>query len=474
MNDIYKYLFPFEKVPLDAKILIYGAGKVGREYLRQLLLTHYCNLVGIVDKNAQNINNMPVPVYLPDDINRVSFDYIVIAIMDQMHVAEIMHSLREMGYQSDCIIPAMTRIERENVFRLHENDERALPDLAFQKTNLSIAVRMGWHLGDCIQRKAAFVELAKAFSGCLIDIYVENGTFVKSIYKDQDQLNAIVEGKNDIFQAKKTKYILAITLSFELQINHVDYSLEQVIPDDWRCKLHLLENSCNTYGLRPLLETPSRILCERALYKKWNCYQFYNYCSLIDVKSTKVGIPMDKAFEAEFSSMGMNKYITLSYGNSTIIKGTESINSRQWSLKYFQRFIELFKVKYPAISIVQIGDENSIALAGADFYVLGKNLELVKYVLRGAIFHLDTEGGLMHLATQLGTMCIALFGPTQVQLFGYKENINIVSEKCNGCYYLYDNQFQCARGLEQPECMYSIFPEIVMEKADEYLKSCSF
>ena len=81
------------------------------------------------------------------------------------------------------------------------------------------------------------------------------------------------------------------------------------------------------------------------------------------------------------------------------------------------------------------------------------------------------EGGLVHLATNLGTKCVVLFSPTQPNIYAYPNNINIVYATCNGCYGLYENGYACARGLEKPECMYSITPEMVMEKIAEYIDS---
>ena len=126
--------------------------------------------------------------------------------------------------------------------------------------------------------------------------------------------------------------------------------------------------------------------------------------------------------------------------------------------------------RFPGLTIVQIGDRNALELVGADRRILGQSLEVAKYVLKHSLLHLDIEGGLMHLATQLGTKCIALYGPTQVELFSYPQNINIVAETCRGCYTLYENSYACARGLDRPECMYSITPERVLAAAENYLE----
>ena len=58
-----EYLFPFALVPRGKKILLYGAGKVGRVYAKQLLKSNYAELVGFVDRYASSYNKMIVPVY---------------------------------------------------------------------------------------------------------------------------------------------------------------------------------------------------------------------------------------------------------------------------------------------------------------------------------------------------------------------------------------------------------------------------
>ena len=97
-------------------------------------------------------------------------------------------------------------------------------------------------------------------------------------------------------------------------------------------------------------------------------------------------------------------------------------------------------------------------------------MELVAYTLKKSLLHIDIEGGLVHLATQMRTKCIVLFGPTQEEYFGYEENINIKAGSCHDCYGMYLDQSKCARHMEKPECMYSITPEMVMKSVREHLE----
>ena len=64
MNE--EFLFPFEKVRKGARVLIYGAGEMGQAYVRQLLITGYCKVIGMLDRNYSQYKNTLVPVYAPN------------------------------------------------------------------------------------------------------------------------------------------------------------------------------------------------------------------------------------------------------------------------------------------------------------------------------------------------------------------------------------------------------------------------
>ena len=80
MENAYKYLFPFEKVPQGAAIVIYGAGILGQEYLKQIKITNYCRVIGFADKNFMEYKNASFPVYAPEKIENLKFDFVVVAI----------------------------------------------------------------------------------------------------------------------------------------------------------------------------------------------------------------------------------------------------------------------------------------------------------------------------------------------------------------------------------------------------------
>ena len=97
MHNQYIYLFPYEKIPYGSKILIYGAGDVGQEYLRQMLITRYCDVVGFLDRAHEIYPQMVVPIYPPDEVGRLSFDYVVLAFKMGVHVRAVTQTLVDFG-----------------------------------------------------------------------------------------------------------------------------------------------------------------------------------------------------------------------------------------------------------------------------------------------------------------------------------------------------------------------------------------
>ena len=464
MVQKYIYLFPFEKIPYNSKVLIYGAGDVGQEYLKQIIATGYCEILGFVDYAYDRYPAMIVPIYSPEQIAYIQYDYIVLALKTGIYIQEIMQTLLSQNISKEKIVYIGSR--KEIPILLEEssiNTERK--SFAFEKECLAIALKYGPGLGDCIVKKKLFEEFVNASPHCLIDIYAPTaGDYIKSIYGKHPNLNLVIDDGGAMYAQNANRYAFAMQVFFVL---HIDYiNLHKI--ENWSAalavKIKLLKQRCEEYKLTPFPPSQNKLHFERMRYIGANYFTSFSYRDVFDIKDTIISIPMVKEIEETFLQLGLGRYITINYGNGSAVQQTATV-AKQWPLKYFNDFVKLFKEEYPYIDVVQLGTGNAFKVTSVDHYILGESLELSKYVLKNALFHLDIEGGLVHLATQLGTKCIVLFGPTPADFFGYKQNMNIVSEKCSGCYCLYDDINQCARNLKEPECMYSITPDIVMKAA---------
>ena len=471
MSDKYIYLFPYEKVPKDSRIIIYGAGDVGQAYLEQLLITRYCDLLFFVDRYFKNYPPMVVPVYSPEKVKEYDFDYILIAMKTGVYVEDIKNTLKSFGIPTQKIIYQGIRNNLESLVINDYKNIEINKGAAYALSPLSIAIKMGPNLGDAIVRKKLFCEIVGMAPESIVDIYTPGGAkFIKSCYGDEPNLGLVIDDGGAMYAANQKKYGVAISISFMIRIDYVNYDkLYGINPLFAEAMIKHMERH-EEYGLSLFPSTQNRIHIERAIKLGRNYYTAYNYTGIFKINDNIVKIPMCDNYKSEYYNLRLGKYITFNYGNGSSKKGNKEIINKQWPKEYFESFIEKFKNKYPFISVVQVGDSNTDKIINADRYVLGQDLELVKYVLKGTIFHLDTEGGLVHLASQLGSKCVVIFGPTQCEFFGYPQNINIISKKCSGCNALYTD-FRCAKGMERPECMWGLTPEVVMDQVEDVLEN---
>lgn len=472
MENRYIYLFPYEKIPKGSKILIYGAGDVGQEYLKQMILTKYATVNGFVDRAWDKYPKMIVPIFSPDQIGSLVFDYIVLAFKMENFANDVKKILINRGISEKQIIFQGARRKSIPILveKLSANEVYAEKAYAFETAPVSIALKYGPGLGDAIIKKQLFMAITKIAPMAKIDIYGPNASvWIPAIYRDMPNLNRAIDDGGALFVDNQEKYGLSMSIFFMIQINYVKYDLLDEQCPKLAAMARQIETANASYNLSIYPATQNAIHFARSIFHGWNCYTLYNYTGAFQLKSMQVPIPLDPQQEKIFRQMHLKDYITINYGNGMSSKGQKQIISKQWPKEYFEKLAGLLKQVYSGVQIIQLGDSSAEKLLNVDRYILGENLELVKYVLKGSHLHVDIEGGLVHLATQLSTKCVCILGPTQKELFAYPQNINIVSEKCHGCYSLYDNTYQCARGLEKPECMYDLTPEKVMEKIQQNL-----
>lgn len=104
-NDYFyrrDFLFPFEKVPKKARIILYGAGAVGKTYYKQLEKSEYCREVLWVDRDAEVLGDDRVKNI--DCIDNSDYECIVIAIENRNTCNAIREWLIQKGIAEEKII----------------------------------------------------------------------------------------------------------------------------------------------------------------------------------------------------------------------------------------------------------------------------------------------------------------------------------------------------------------------------------
>lgn len=163
---------------------------------------------------------------------------------------------------------------------------------------------------------------------------------------------------------------------------------------------------------------------------------------------------------------GLNKcrYITLQCGMGYY--SGDVISTREWPIDKFNSLIKLMKKKYPDIKIVQVGSAKDLRM-NSDIDLCGvTNFDEFLAILKNAVLHIGGESGCVHMRH---FMCakpsVVLFGPTNKDFYGYKENLNISSEICPGCEWLHSGwQKYCCISGDKPKCMMKLTPEFVFKQ----------
>ena len=149
---------------------------------------------------------------------------------------------------------------------------------------------------------------------------------------------------------------------------------------------------------------------------------------------------------------------------------------KAWSLKSCGDIIPKLKKRFPEYKLLLLGlhERQAPNPEGCDLNLIGKtSLEQVKVLLKHAACMVDNEGGMVHLRHALhGGPSVVMFGPTAPELFGYSENINLVSGACKQwCEWLFENwMYKCARTMESNHpCMEAITTDDVLEAVSKIL-----
>lgn len=98
-----RYLVPFDQVPPKSRVVLYGAGKVGKAYYKQINELGYCDIIAWVDKQKKQSEGIEISNC--EVLKDRGFDYVLIALKSKEAAEEIAQMLRkEYDVKSDRII----------------------------------------------------------------------------------------------------------------------------------------------------------------------------------------------------------------------------------------------------------------------------------------------------------------------------------------------------------------------------------
>ncbi|MDR0753194.1 MAG: hypothetical protein LBE95_00795 [Holosporaceae bacterium] len=153
--------------------------------------------------------------------------------------------------------------------------------------------------------------------------------------------------------------------------------------------------------------------------------------------------------------------------------------TKLYPAEQFQTLISQIKNQYHDIVIINVGarkrENNDLKV---DIDLVGKTtFDEALVLLKHAVLLIAPEGGMVHSNHAVNGTSLCIFGPTIPQIYGYAENINVRSDYPDVCKYgcewstgLYP-YWTCIVDFDDKKgkCMTSLKPQYVFEKAKEYL-----
>lgn len=452
-------MFPFDLVPFNSNILLYGGGQCGKDFYNQIKKMQWCNIISIIDQRNENEFFFNIPIIHVDQIpSSDQYDQIVLAIADKDTKNILTTSLLKLGISKEKIVCPEERfcVKCSESMWVENNIKDKLLQIAIISRDKA--------LGNTIMNLKQYQALNSFELPCQIDVYSGNAKVTESIFFNQDNLRCIYDIKT--LYGKENKYDLIIQAGYIISIiqavkTRLDKLAPCLIPIVTKLHEEEIKNEKMMIG-----KSQHAVFSKIAKVREKNCFTISDMSNELGINNKNVDVYLNEDFLNGYERLNLNKqYITFHHGADENGGGTRQ--TKVWPSNYHEKFNRFFKEKYPHIELIQLGGNESERVAGADRYIWGENLEIVKYILKNSLMHIDCEGGLVHLATQLGTKCTVLFGPTDIDFYGYSQNLNISPKKCGNCMGATENwRTECIIS-NKPECMYSITPEYVIEKIEK-------
>lgn len=344
---------------------------------------------------------------------------------------------------------------------------------AFESDEVSFAFYSVGGLGDAIIARKVFNAIVEIVPNCLVDYLCQekrHEIFAQAFFGDSKNLNRLLTSQEYMTNAQKYDAALYVGGCHAIILEKVNADrLQAMAPNFLQALINIQNyNKNNVFSVGGWgTSVAFRNMISAKILNK-NCYDFLSCDGALPIRDNKVTIPLRPEFKPAFDNLKLNNYITFYTDISENRKNNPK--NKSWPVRYFVEYVARMKKRFPAVEIVQCGGNEDVKVENADRHLLGTGLELTKYILANSLLHIGCEGGLVHLATALGTKCLVLFGANTVEYVGYNQNINIVSDVCYPCMYTLPDYTLCLRGLKEPACMAGITPQLVCEITCNYLK----
>jgi lipopolysaccharide biosynthesis glycosyltransferase len=101
-KSIMDWHFPTERIRPNSKVVLYGAGEIGKAFYNQVLESQYCTIVMWIDGKYNS--NSDLDVRSPDEITDTEYDYLLIALSRSEDISAVKNQLERLEVMDNRVV----------------------------------------------------------------------------------------------------------------------------------------------------------------------------------------------------------------------------------------------------------------------------------------------------------------------------------------------------------------------------------
>jgi ADP-heptose:LPS heptosyltransferase len=189
-----------------------------------------------------------------------------------------------------------------------------------------------------------------------------------------------------------------------------------------------------------------------------NSIDFLCQCACLDGGQKDLSLTLTQKENNFVKKLQIDKYVTINNGD---FRGR---GNKCWPTDRWKELVK--KLKEIGLSAVQLGIKRDEYVEGSHDLREKTTIYEAAAIIKGGVFHIDTEGGFVFIAKAVGKRSVVLFGPTYVECFGLESNINIRTKEdfCDPCCDHHGWYWNCPLGYNSCKAMEAITPEDVFQE----------
>ena len=345
-----------------------------------------------------------------------------------------------------------------------ENDPGAAKASRFRKDRIQVALVVSGGIGDFLKSTHLVGPLSDYFSADLMIIAAQRAARELVAHNPYVRDTLVLVNRHEYDLADHLAHIPIFDL-IVIWRYHVQY----VVPPGSRIAGETLDSiKSRSSSLRHIIDKYSSLHSGYKLN-----FAFSREITQLGLSAMKVsvetsGLPHRNPGQIPFfptkqslriiPSLLKKPYVTVHHGFDLIFlpprtRDTDYSSTKNISVQQWRQIVSL--IRKQGIDVIQLGIAEEEKIEGVSHYLNGQtSIEETGLLIKHSLCHIDTEGGLVHLANAVHTRCVVLFGPTPVEFFGYPQNINLEPSGCKACWFATQNWLiECPRHTSGPECM---------------------